>query len=62
MAQSVKHPTFDFSSGHDLRVARSSPVLCSVLGIDLPKILSHSPSEKEEKKKKKADDSTLFKK
>jgi len=25
VAQSVKHPTLDFSSGHDLRVMRSSP-------------------------------------
>ena len=26
VAQSVEHPTFDFVSGHDLRVVRLSPV------------------------------------
>ena len=25
VAQSVKHPTFDFGSGHNLRVVRSKP-------------------------------------
>ena len=25
MAQSVEHPTLGFTSGHDLRVVRSSP-------------------------------------
>ena len=31
MAQSVECLTFDFGSGHDLRVMRSSPVLGSML-------------------------------
>ena len=31
MAQLVKHPTFDFGSGHDLRVMRRSPMLGSML-------------------------------
>ena len=33
MAQSVKHPTLDLSSGLDLRVVSSSPMLGSVLGM-----------------------------
>ena len=36
MAQSVECLTPDFSSGHDLRVMRSSPVLGSVLGVEIP--------------------------
>ena len=31
MAQSVKRPTLDFSSGHDLRFVRSSPASGSAL-------------------------------
>ena len=34
VAQSVKHLTLDFSSGHDLRVVRPSPALDSVLGME----------------------------
>ena len=34
MAQSVKYPTLDFGSGHDLRVVRLSPKLGSVLGVE----------------------------
>ena len=34
VAQSVKHPTFDFCSGHDLRVMGSSPTSGSALGVD----------------------------
>ena len=33
VAQSVKHPTLDFSSGHDLTFARWSPALDSVLTV-----------------------------
>ena len=35
MAQSVKHPTLDFSSGYDLRTLRSSPMSGFVLGMEL---------------------------
>ena len=42
MAQSVKHPTLDFSSGHDPRVVGSSPVSGSALiAQSLLGILSH---------------------
>jgi len=34
VAQSVKCPTLDFGSGHDLRVGRLSPILGSVLGVE----------------------------
>ena len=34
MAQSVKHPTLDFGSGHDLRVVGSSPTSGSVLSAE----------------------------
>ena len=34
VAQSVKHPTPDFDSGHNLRVVKSSPTLGSALGIE----------------------------
>ena len=34
VAQSVKHLTLDFGSGHDLRVVRSSPASGSMLGIE----------------------------
>jgi len=34
VAQLVKHPTLDFSSGHDLRVIRSNPALGSVLSVE----------------------------
>ena len=34
MAQLVKHLTLDFSSGQDLRVLRSSPMLRSVPGME----------------------------
>ena len=34
VAQSVKHLTLDLSSGHDLRVVRSSPGLGSVLSME----------------------------
>ena len=33
VAQSVKRPSLDFSSGHDLMVVRSSPTSGSTLGI-----------------------------
>ena len=33
VTQSVKHPTFGFGSGHDLRVMRSSPELGSTLSM-----------------------------
>ena len=33
MAQSVKRPTLDFSSGHDLRFVSSSPALDSMLKV-----------------------------
>ena len=32
MAQSIKHLTLDFGSGHDLKVMRSSPMSGSALG------------------------------
>ena len=35
MAQSVKRPTLNLSSGLDLRVVSSSPMLGSVLGVKL---------------------------
>ena len=44
MAQSVKHLTIGFSSGHDLRVLRSSPVSGSAVMRSLLEILSSSPS------------------
>ena len=31
----VKHPTFNFGSGRDLRIVRSSPGSGSVLGVEL---------------------------
>ena len=31
LGESVKHPTLDFGSGHDLMVLRSSPALGSML-------------------------------
>ena len=34
VAQLVKHPTLDFTSGLDLRVMGSSPVLGSTLGME----------------------------
>ena len=34
MAQSVRCRTLDFSSGHDLRIIRSSPSLASALGME----------------------------
>jgi len=34
VAQSVKHPTLDLSSGLDLRVMSSSPTLGSMLGVE----------------------------
>ena len=34
MAESVKQPTFDFSSGHDLGVMRLSPVSGSALSME----------------------------
>ena len=66
MAQSVKRPTLDFYSGHDLTAVRSSPTSGSVLTAwSLLGILSPSPfappplarahihalSQKKEKKK-----------
>ena len=32
MVQLIKHPTFGFGSGHDLRVTRLNPTLCYALG------------------------------
>ena len=43
MAQSVRHLTVDFTSGHDLMVLRSSPTLGSRLGVK-PAYYSLSPS------------------
>jgi len=43
VAQSVKRPTLDFGSGHDLRVVRSIPVSGSTLGWSLLGILSLPP-------------------
>ena len=40
---SVKHPIPDFSSSHDLKVVRSSPMLSSTLGME-PAEYSLSPS------------------
>lgn len=37
MAQLVKHPSLDLSSGLDLRVMSLSPVLGSMLGVELKK-------------------------
>ena len=34
MAQSVEHPTLDFSSGHDPKVMGLSPTSGSVLGVE----------------------------
>ena len=34
MAQSVKCPTLDFGSGHDLMVLRLSPALGSALSVE----------------------------
>jgi len=42
VAQLVKHLTFDLSSGFDLRVMSSSPMLGSVLGVE--------PTKKKKKK------------
>ena len=44
MAQSVKHPTLDLSSGLDLRVVSSSPALGSMMGV--------KPTFKKRKEKK----------
>lgn len=59
MAKPAKHPTLDFSSGHHLRVVRSSPVLGSALGVrpaynSLPPVPSAplSPSLNKTKKQK----------
>lgn len=41
-AQSCKHPTFDFGSAHDLRVAKLSLSLGSVRSVE-PKIVSPLP-------------------
>lgn len=34
MAQSIKHPTPGFDSGHDLKVVRLSPALGSILSME----------------------------
>ena len=34
MAQSVKHPTLDFSSGHDLQVMGWGPTMGSMLSVE----------------------------
>ena len=34
VAKSVKHPTLDFGSGHDIRIMRSSPTSGSALGME----------------------------
>ena len=52
VAQSVKRPTLDFSSGHDLRVVRLSPTLGSTMRVGgcfrfyLPLPLSLPPLKK----------------
>jgi len=43
VAQSVEHPTFDFGSGHDLRVLGSSPESGPMLSTEFA-WLSLSPS------------------
>ena len=43
MAQSVKHLTFDFGSGHDLTAMGLSPMTGSMLGMELA-YYSLSPS------------------
>ena len=52
MAQWVKHLTLDFSSGHDLRVLRSSPMLGSALPGSRLEILSPPAPPPSLKKKK----------
>ena len=49
MAQSVKHPTPDFGSGHDTRILKSSPASGSIpsgeslsLPLPLPVLCAHS--------------------
>ena len=34
VAQSIKRPSLDFDSGHDLRVVRWRPMLGSTLGVE----------------------------
>ena len=43
VAQSVKQPTLDFSSGHDLTVVRLSPV-SGILSLPLPQACRHACS------------------
>ena len=43
VAQSVKHPTVGFHSGHDLRIMGLSPALGLHSAQSLLEILSHSP-------------------
>ena len=51
MAQSVKHPTLDLSSGLDLRVVSSSLELGSTLGVKPTKKKTKTEKEKEKKKR-----------
>ena len=39
MAQSVKHPTLDFGSGHDVMVVGSSPMSGSALTVEQQSLL-----------------------
>jgi len=48
VAQSIKHLTLDFGSGHDLRVMRSSPSWVLSWAWSLLKILSFPDAEKGE--------------
>lgn len=54
MAQPVKHLILDIGSGHDLGIVRSSPMLGSMLGVELAKdSISPSPSSPAPLKNKK---------
>ena len=52
MAWLIKHPTLNLSSGLDLRVMSSSPVLGSTLGVELTKKKKKERKKKEVIKKK----------
>jgi len=49
VAQSVKHPTLDFSLGLDLRVVSSSPTL----GFTLGSMLDMDPKKKKKKERQR---------
>ena len=65
MAQSVKRPTLDFGSFHDLRAVGSNPASGSTLGIlplPLPLYPPSLKKKKEEEKKKENNTGTRVKK